>query len=69
MTDFYDLFNTLWMAQKEDEVSFRIVNIITYPKKSLMRWKKDNMAQFVINSALSMILGIMREVWDQSVEV
>lgn len=37
MTDFYDLFNTLWMAQKEDEVSFRIVNIITYPKKSLMR--------------------------------
>ena len=69
MTDFYDLFNTLWMAQKEDEVSFRIVNIITYTKKSLMRWKKDNMAQFVINSALSMILGIMREVWDQSVEV
>ena len=57
------------MAQKEDEVSFRIVNIITYPKKSLMRWKKDSMAQFVINSALSMILGIMREVWDQSVEV
>ena len=69
MTDFYDLFNTLWMAQKEDEVSFRIVNIITYPKKSLMRWKKGSMAQFVINSALSMILGIMREVWDQSVEV
>lgn len=36
MTDFYDLFNTSWMVQKEDEVSFRI-NIITYPKKSLMR--------------------------------
>lgn len=33
MTDFYDLFNTSWMVQKEDEVSFRI-NIITYPKKA-----------------------------------
>ena len=37
MTDFYDLFNTSWMVQKEDEVSIRIVNIITYPQKSLMR--------------------------------
>lgn len=33
MTDFYDLFNTSWMVQKEDEVSIRIVNIITYPQK------------------------------------
>lgn len=51
MTDFYDLFNTSWMVQKEDEVSFRF-NIITYPKKSLMRWKTDSLAQFVITSAL-----------------
>lgn len=40
------------MVQKEDEVSIRIVNIITYPQKSLMRWKKDSLAQFVINSPL-----------------